>query len=235
MFDQIVALIAQYPYLSVATLCVLCGLGLPLPEEIILLAAGYVCATFPEHAELPVMMAWSAGAILTGDVVPYLLGRVFGVRLLRLRWLRYVVTRQRLARFDRWFRRRGDWVVFIARFIPGIRVVAFFTGGTMKMPWQRFLVLDALGIAMSVPLLSWLGFHSAGVIEEVIATVKRIERGILWAVLGGGAALALAWWLRHRSRQRLLRLTRPTEAIVRPQRAGGDDAAPTGGEPPLAP
>lgn len=235
MFDQLVALIVQYPYLSVATLFVLCGLGLPLPEEIILLAAGYVCATFPEHAELPVMMAWSAGAILTGDLLPYLLGRIFGVRLLRLRWLRYVVTRQRLARFDRWFRRRGDWVVFIARFIPGIRVVAFFTGGTMKMPWQRFLLLDALGIAMSVPLLTWLGFHSAGVIEEVIATVKKVERGILLTTFAGGAAVALVWWLRRRSRQRLLRLTRPTEAIVHPQRGGGDDAAPSGGEPPFAP
>lgn len=234
MFDQIVALIAQYPYVSVATLFVLCGLGLPLPEEIILLAAGYVCATFPEHAELPVMMAWSAGAILTGDLLPYLLGRVFGVRLLRLRWLRYVVTRQRLARFDRWFRRRGDWVVFIARFIPGIRVVAFFTGGTMKMPWQRFLLLDALGIAMTVPLLSWLGFHSAGVIEEVIATVKRVERGILWTALGGGALLAVLLWLRHQRRQRMLRLTRPTEAIVHPQRPGGDEPA-ANGEPPLAP
>lgn len=232
MFDQIVALIAQYPYLSVGTLCVLCGLGLPLPEELILLAAGYVCATFPATAELPVMMAWSAGAILTGDVLPYLLGRIFGVRLLRLRWLRLIVTRQRLARFDRWFRRRGDWVVFIARFIPGIRVVAFFTGGTMKMPLQRFLLLDALGIAMSVPLLTWLGFHSAAVIEQVLAKVHKVERGILWAALGGGALVALVLWLRRRRQMRMQRLLRPTEAIVRPQRPHGESGD---AEPPLAP
>lgn len=225
MFDQIVALIAQYPYLSVAALFVLCGLGLPLPEELILLAAGYVCARFPEHAELPLMMAWSGGAILTGDLLPYLLGRIFGVRLLRLRWLRFVVTRQRLARFDRWFRRRGDWVVFIARFIPGIRVVAFFTGGTMKMAWQRFLLLDALGICLTVPTLSWLGFHSAGVIEQVVATVDRVERGLLWTAIGGGAFVLLALWLRQRRRQRLLRLTRPTEAIIHPQRPVQDPAA----------
>ena len=232
MFDQIVALIAQYPYLSVAALFVLCGLGLPLPEELILLAAGYVCARFPATAELPLMMAWSGGAILTGDLLPYLLGRIFGVRLLRLRWLRLVVTRQRLARFDRWFRRRGDWVVFIARFIPGIRVVAFFTGGTMKMPLQRFLLLDTLGIAMSVPLLTWLGFHSVGVIDQVIANVQKVERGILWGMLGGGSLVALVWWLRRRRQLRMQRLLRPTEAIVRPQRHSGE---PGQAEPPLAP
>lgn len=231
MFDQIVEVIARHPYLAVATLCVLCGLGLPLPEEVILLAAGYVCAKFPTHAELPVMIAWSAAAILTGDVLPYVLGRVFGVRLLRLRWLRLVVTRQRLARFDRWFRRRGDWVVFIARFIPGIRVVAFFTGGTMNMPWQRFLLLDGLGIVITVPTLTWLGYHSAAMIEQMIATVQRVERGILWGSLGAAVCVAALVWLRRRRQQRQLRLTRPDEAIVHPQRP----VQGAGQEPPIAP
>ncbi len=217
MFEQIVAAIVANPYLAVAVLFVLCGLGLPLPEEIGLLAAGYVCAKFPDHAQLPWMMLWCAGAILVGDVVPFLLGRVFGVRLLRLRWLRYVVTKQRLASFDRWFRRRGDLVILIARFIPGIRVVAFFTAGTMKMSWPRFLCLDGLGIAMSVPLLTWLGYHSVGVIESVVDTVQRVERGILWTALAGLAVLGVWLWL-WRRRRRLSRQQRPTETFVQPQR-----------------
>ena len=120
MFDQIVAAIAEYPYLGVVLVFLLCGIGLPLPEEIGLLAAGYVCAKFPEHATLPWMMFWCAAAILTGDLIPFVLGRVFGVRLLRLRWLRLFVTKQRLAVFDRWFRRRGDLVIVIARFLAEI-------------------------------------------------------------------------------------------------------------------
>lgn len=216
MFEQIVNAITANPYLTVAVLFVLCGAGLPLPEEIVMLAGGYVCAKYPEHAQLPWMMVWCAGGILVGDVLPYLLGRVFGVRLLRLRWMRYMVTKQRLASFDRWFRRRGDWVILIARFIPGLRVVAFFTAGTMKMAWQRFLCLDGLGIVLMVPLLTWLGFHSVGVIEQAIATVKKVETGILWAC-AGGAVLAGAWlWLRRR-RRNLARQSRPKEAFVQPQ------------------
>ncbi|HEU4418580.1 MAG TPA: VTT domain-containing protein, partial [Planctomycetota bacterium] len=137
MFDQIVGAITEYPDLGAALVFLLCGIGLPLPEEIVLLAAGYVCAKFPDHAMLSWMMLWCAGAILTGDLIPYILGRVFGVRLLRLRWLRWLVTRKRLAIFDRWFRRRGDLVILIARFLAGLRIVAFFTAGTMKMPWTR--------------------------------------------------------------------------------------------------
>ncbi len=232
MFDQIVALITDYPYQTVAVLFLLCGLGLPLPEEIVLLAGGYVCAKYPEHAELPWMMAWCAGAILAGDVVPFVMGRVFGVRLLRLRWLRYVVTKQRLASFDRWFRRRGDLVILIARFLPGLRVVAFFTGGTMKMPWRRFLFLDGLGIVILVPALTLVGFHSAGFIEQVIATVQRVERGILWGAIGGGLVLALWFWLWRRQR-RLSRQPRPTEAFVQPQRPVQEP--PTIGAPMIGP
>ena len=233
MFDQIVAAIAEYPYPGVALVFLLCGVGLPLPEEIVLLAAGYVCAKFPEHATLPLMMAWCAGAILAGDLLPFVLGRVFGVRLLRLRWLRYLVTKQRLASFDRWFRRRGDLVIFIARFLAGLRVVAFFTAGTMKMPWRRFLLLDGLGIALIVPTLTWLGFHSASFIERMVATVQKVERGMLWGTLAGGLLLGLWLWLwrrrRHRQRQR-----RPAEAFVQPQRPV-QGAAQEPGRPPAAP
>jgi membrane-associated protein len=216
MFDQIVGAITDYPYLGVALVFLLCGIGLPLPEEIVLLAAGYVCAKFPEHAALPLMMVWCAGAILVGDLIPFTLGRVFGVRLLRLRWLRLVVTKQRLASFDHWFRRRGDAVIVISRFLAGLRVVAFFTAGAMKMPWHRFLLLDGLGIALMVPLLTWLGWRSASVIEEVIAKVQTVERGILWTTVGGVVVLAIWLWLWRRRRIRA-RQRRLTEAYVQPK------------------
>lgn len=216
MFDQIVNAMADYPYLVVGVVFLLCGLGLPLPEEIVLLAGGYFCAKFPDKAEVHWMMVWCATAILAGDLLPFVLGRVFGARLLRLRWLRYLITKQRLASFDRWFRRRGDMVILIARFLAGLRVVAFFTAGTMKMPWRRFLVLDGLGIGLMVPLLVWLGSRSMTFIDEMIATVQRVERGILWAAIGGGAVLALWFWL-WRRRRRLQRQRRPAETFVKPQ------------------
>ena len=217
MFDQIVQTITEYPYVGVALVFLLCGMGFPLPEEIVLLAAGYVCAKFPDHAALLPMMGWCAGAILAGDLIPFVLGRIFGVRLLRLRWLRYFVTKQRLATFDRWFRRRGDLVIVISRFLAGLRVVAFFTAGAMKMHWPRFLLLYGIGIALLVPLLTWIGYRSAGFIEEVIATVQRVERGLLWGV-GAAAVLVVVWlWLWRRRRQKAQR-PKPTETFVQPKR-----------------
>jgi LPXTG-motif cell wall-anchored protein len=232
MFDRIVDAITEYPYLGAALVFLLCGIGLPLPEEIVLLAAGYVCATFPEHATLHWMMLWCAGAILTGDLIPYILGRVFGVRLLRLRWLRWLVTRKRLASFDRWFRKRGDLVILISRFLAGLRIVALFTAGTMKMPWTRFVMLDGIGIVLMVPALSLLGYHSASFIEHMIAIVQRVERGILFGILGGTLLIAAALWF-WRRRKQFRRKPQPAEAFVQPQRPVLGESAPAPAESPL--
>jgi hypothetical protein len=84
-----------------------------------------------------------------------------------------------------------------------------------------------------VPLLTWVGFRSAGFIEEAFETVQRVERGLLWAVVGLTLALA-AWlwiWKRRRAQQRRAELT---EAFVQPKTPVQGPPTPTGGPAPDA-
>ena len=168
MFDQVALWLEQYPYLGAAILFLLCGMGLPLPEEIVLLAGGYVCAKWPDNATLWVMMLWCGGAILVGDLIPFVLGRTFGTRLLRVRWMRMLVTKRRLAMFDRWFRRRGDMVILIARFIAGLRVVidSSVSRGTI-MPAQMVSFVSR-SIRMNEPVvrLRVYGSNASGLIDS---------------------------------------------------------------------
>jgi len=205
MPEWLIELLSEHPsytYVGVGVIFVLCGVGLPLPEEIVLVSAGYLC--YQGHADYWAMTGVCTAAILVGDLVPFLAGRVFGPRLLRLRWMRFIINRERLAMFDRWFRRRGDMVVVIARFIPGLRVVAFFTGGTMRMRWLRFLILDGCGIILATPTLVFVGWHFGDKIEETIQAIREIERSILWIVAGTTAFIALWYWLHRRARRSLL-------------------------------
>ncbi len=45
----------SYYYAVVAVIFVLCGLGLPVPEEIVLVFAGFICFRYPEYAGYPTM------------------------------------------------------------------------------------------------------------------------------------------------------------------------------------
>ena len=213
MFESLVETFATYPYLGVAVVFVICGLGFPLPEELVLIAAGYV--SFKELASVEWMMVACAASILAGDLPPFLLGRIFGARLLRWRPLRLLVNRRRLAQFDNWFRRRGDLVIFFARFITGVRIVAYFTAGTMKMRVSRFIMLDVLGILVVVPLFVGIGYSAGTFIDDAIAKVQQVERGILIAV-GASLVVVLVWWLWRRRRRARIGASKPVDRFVKP-------------------
>lgn len=180
-----------------------------MPEELILVAAGFVAyrGELTGDGHHPVgLMATASAAILVGDSIPYVLGRLFGPKLLRLRLVRSWISQEGLARFDRWFQRHGRLTIFVARFLPGIRVPAFFTAGSMNTSVARFYVMDGLGVLISAPLFVWLGYYFGKDIETVVAWVQRAEHTVLWAI-GGGTVIALAlyffWWRRRRTRKLL--------------------------------
>ncbi|MHC4852760.1 MAG: DedA family protein [Planctomycetota bacterium] len=217
----------QFPYLGVGIVFLLLGIGLPIPEEVVLVVAGFICHML--HADpkvtIEVMIFVCVVSILAGDLIPFTMGKLFGPRLLRLRFLRFVVSRQRLATFDRWFRRRGDLVIFFARFVPGLRTVAYFTAGTMRMRWLRFLSLDVAGILLVAPLFAVLGYASGDVIDTAIHRIKTWERGILLTVVVVGLITGSWYWFRRR-RARQLMVEGPREAYVAPS-VSQVDVAPT--------
>ena len=214
MVDWLLEFFTSYPYLGVTAIFLLCGLGFPLPEEIVLFTAGYVC--FKGFADLPWMMLTCAGAILAGDLVPFFLGRTFGTRLLRLRPLRVFVTTSRLATFDRWFRRRGDLVIFIARFVTGLRIVAYFAAGTMKMTYRRFIILDLLGIGVVVPAVVFFGKSAGTYVDSAIDWLQAAERWILIGIIVAAVLTSLIIWLRKRRKNQASE--GPSEAYVAPSR-----------------
>lgn len=210
----------------------LCGIGLPLPEELILVAAGYVAyrGELAGDGHHPAGLALTASvAILVGDSIPYVLGRKFGPKLLRLRLVRTWITQEGLARFDRWFQRHGRLTIFVARFLPGIRVPAFFTAGSMNTSVARFLMMDGLGVLISAPLFVWLGYYFGEDITTLVEWVRRAEHTVLWAI-GIGVVLAVAiyfFWYRRRRTQRLLGapVTEATVGATVRARADREDAS----------
>ena len=73
----------------------------------------------------------------------------------------------------------------------------------MKMPWQRFLLLNGLGIIVLVPPLVLVGYTGGEFIERAIAGVRRIETGILITTGLSIAGVGVWYWLRQRRRLRV--------------------------------
>ncbi len=207
----------EYPYLIIFGILLLCGVGLPLPEEIIAIGSGYLSAKYPELVHPWIGWGVIVGSILISDSIPFSLGKAFGPRLLRLRLMRSWMHQERLASFDSWFRNHGNKTILISRFLPGIRVPAFFTAGCMGVSYLRFLILNGLGALISSGAFIFLGNRFSNQIDQVVDWVQGTERGLL-IILGVGGALFLAWWMWKSHRRRKLLGEDIRETFVEPTR-----------------
>lgn len=179
-------------YVVVLVLLLLCGLGVPVPEDVILVSGGYVAAA-GEHAVWPMMLTGLVG-IIAGDSIIFGLGRKMGVARVEKSFLRRFLTPERLARVDRLFRKHGQKILVAARFTPGLRAVTFFTAGAIGVPYWRFFTYDGLAALVSAPLWVYLGFRYGG---EVIETAKKWQAYIF----GGLIAVFVIWYLISRWRE----------------------------------
>lgn len=144
-------LFGRFHYLGPWLFLMLCGLGAPLPEEAALIPAGVMLAQPELNLSFLHMTLVCTSAILLGDSLPFVLGKRYGLAVLKLRWVSKVLHPERFASFERRFAEHGNWAIFTCRFLPGLRIPGYFIAGTLKMSYARFLLLDSLGVLISVP------------------------------------------------------------------------------------
>jgi membrane protein DedA with SNARE-associated domain len=197
-------------YAGVFGVLVLCGFGLPLPEDIILVTGGLLAwrASPLEEATLAgmlgdrgllTMIAFGMGGILAGDSIIFLAGRQLGHRGAEFGPLRRIITPQKLTEAEKLLRRRGNLVVVVARFLPGLRAPTYFTVGHAKLPYWEFLLFDGAAALVSAPLWVCLGFYFGSNIAEALRTAGRFSNYLRAAVLAGVGALVFRWWRRRRA------------------------------------
>jgi membrane protein DedA with SNARE-associated domain len=133
----------------------LCGLGLPVPEDVVLVAAGALGET-DGRSWVEVSVVMYAGVML-GDSMIFLSGHYFGARLRTARWFQRYFSAKKQAKVEDLFERYHSWVLFVGRFLPGLRAPIFFTAGSTRVKFWKFFCLDGLAALISVPFFVWLG------------------------------------------------------------------------------
>ena len=166
---------AHVMYVLLFVLLLLCGLGFPMAEELVLLAGGVLVASGVLHPLLMLLVNFLG--VVIGDV--FLFGMGHGVRSRLSRSPRFTAWfAEKLERGRPFFARHGNTTVFLARFIPGLRAPTFLLAGTMQMPLWRFVLIDTLASLIFVPALAALGYLFADQLEIIAAWFRRVERAI---------------------------------------------------------
>jgi membrane protein DedA with SNARE-associated domain len=190
-----------------AGMILLCGLGVPIPEDVSLLTMGYMTyLPMPDgsprpHAGLVLATVIAYSAVMVGDGIMFSLGRRFGMPLARRRPFSWVINEKRLVRARGFITKHGPKVLFAARFMPGVRTVVFFVCGTLGEPYRRFAFFDGLAALLSVPLFIWAGWYWGAEIDWVIERARHLEYGVVGAmVLITVLMVAKSLWQQRRER-----------------------------------
>jgi membrane protein DedA with SNARE-associated domain len=180
--------------------CVGAGFGLPIPEELAIIAAGIWTAAkavdYPLYRWL--MLPVCIVGVIIADVVLYCVGRFFGTRLLDRSWFARMVPRQKREKIERNFDHYGLNILLFGRLLPGIRSPLFITAGTMRLPVSRFVLADGLGAVLGNSILFFLAFWFGDQFRELVEGVEhRAKPLIILIVIVAIAALLLVHFLRR--------------------------------------
>lgn len=188
LIEQLLVLPPVLVLLSLGLILLSCGLGLPVPEDITLITAGYLA--YRGVIDIHVAFAVCFLAVLGGDAVAFSLGRCYGSLLLKTRLSRWVLTPRRERRIRAYFRKYGDRVIFIGRFLPGLRFSIFFSAGMLRLRSAVFLTYNGLAALLSVPALVYSAWYFGDRIDQVLTWVRRSEHGVVFLVVVALAIVA---------------------------------------------
>lgn len=200
LLDRLITIFAENGYAAVWIALLICGLGLPLPEDVTLVAGGVISGL--GYANVHTMFLMCMAGVLLGDTTIFVVGRRYGTAILKWRWVARIVTPLRYRIVQRKFTRYGNRVLFVARFLPGLRTTIYLTAGvTRKVSLLRFILIDTVAAAISVPIWVYLGYFGANNHEWLAKWLQRGQNS-LWVIVAIAiAGIGWAWWRSYRKRR----------------------------------
>lgn len=201
LLERLITVFAENGYVAVFIALMLCGAGIPLPEDITLVAGGVIAGL--GYANVHTMAAVTMVGVLMGDAAMFLLGHRYGEHMLQWKPIALLMPPRRYAKMQEKFTRYGNRLMFFARFLPGMRTAVYITAGaTHRVSFWRFLMLDGLAALISVPFWVYLGYFGANRREWLGMWIRRGQSS-LWVL--GALLLVVAlvwWWCRRHNKQR---------------------------------
>ena len=156
LLPYLLTLIQEYGY-PILWLSIFIGaLGIPLPNSLVLLAAGAFAAL--GNFNFAILAVVATSAFVAGDNASYWLGRRWGSKVLH--WITgRLIKPSTLERSRIYFERLGGWAIFSSRFLVSALGGAInLLAGAEFYPYKRFVLFDIAGEIVGALLPLSLGY-----------------------------------------------------------------------------
>jgi membrane protein DedA with SNARE-associated domain len=195
------------PYVLWGTPIFLTGVGLPVPEEFLVIGVGI--ASHNGVLEPVAALITCIIAAMMGDCFMYSVGYHFGHGLLReRRWFARLLNARNERKMEQRIRQHGLKVLFLTRFLVGVRTPVYVAAGILRIPFRQFIFCDLVSASVVVSLFFGLSYLFAEQFMSLWEKIKRAEIALTATIVAAVAAVAIYFYLRHRRRVDRIRLRR---------------------------
>lgn len=191
-------IVAQYGLYAVFLIVMLESAGVPLPGETALVLAAIFAGMTGELNIVHVIAVAAAGAII-GDNIGFIVGRRYGLPLVKRYGAMVGLDERRLAFGQHMFARHGAKIVFFGRFVAILRIFAALLAGVNHYSWRSFLFYNAAGGIVWASVFGIGGYVFGDAMHRVAGPIGMI--GLALAVAG----LFAGWWVMRRQEERFER------------------------------
>jgi membrane protein DedA with SNARE-associated domain len=192
-------LISQYGAIFIFVAFIVCGVGLHVSEDFLLIPAGV--AIYEGHMTWTETLLAAYFGLVIGDTLWIWVCRNYGTRLIHSKRFLRMMHPRKLLEAKRAMEERGATVLILARFIPGTRTPVLTMTGLLHMPWWKFLAVELTTVAITAPVqisIGWLGKAGYDRAKDVGSIVTF---GIAGIALTVALVVAYRWWKQAKARK----------------------------------
>ena len=211
--QTVVQWITDYGYFGIFFLLIFGIVGLPIPDEWLLVLSGYLA--FKEVLNFYPTLAIAAIGTASGLTVSYLLGRGSSDYVVRRygRWLS--IDERKIQYAQHWFQNLGRWVLLVGPFIPGVRNLMGFIAGATKLRMRTFMRFAYAGALVSSATFVTFGYLVGRHVNWNYSKVPLVAVAVVVALTASGTPLRIVLRIRRKiAGTTASSENRPTESIT---------------------
>ena len=190
--EAVFAWVATYGYAALFTLLMLGIVGLPVPDETLLVFTGALVAQgkLDPYAALITAVAGS----WCGMTASYWIGRTLGFGVTRRFGKYFHLDDAKLEKVHQWFHRAGHWALFFGYYIAGVRHFTAIIAGASLLEFGIFArYAFPGGLVWAGGFLS-LGYYIGTDWRRIMGLIHEYMHWISYALVAGVAIYLLIRW-----------------------------------------
>ncbi|MEK4418685.1 MULTISPECIES: DedA family protein [Bacillus] len=166
---ELLSYIEQYGYWALYFCLWLGIIGMPIPDEMIVMSGGFV-SSVGILSVIPTFLLTYLG-VVSGLSLGYILGKIFGTKvldkLMKKKKAKYLITSQEMVR------KYGHFALIISYFIPVVRHVVPYLVGMNNMSFKRYAIYSYVTGFVWVLVYFVIGSIFGKHIEMIVVLVNQ--------------------------------------------------------------